>query len=56
MRSFKYFITVVAAMHSTSNAETTVSILLDWLQNWKCNEGSNLVQKNEIGKLACEPS
>jgi hypothetical protein len=56
MRSFNFFTTIVTAVYSTSNAETSVSISLGWLQNWKCNEGSNLVQINEIGKLACGPS
>jgi hypothetical protein len=56
MSSFNCFVTTETAMHRTSNAETLVAISLGWLQNWKCSEGSNLVQINEIGKLACEPS
>jgi hypothetical protein len=56
MRSFNFFTTIVTAVHSAGNAETTFSVSLGWLQSWQCYEGSKLVQNNEIGKLACGPS
>lgn len=52
MKSFNFFVTAKTAMHRTSNAEILVAISLGWLQTWKCTKGSNLVQINEIGKLA----